>query len=131
MLIRKGVLNEIVARADASSLEVCGLLLGGSDDVAGVLHCRNVAADPSVAFEIDPAQLIAALRAARAGGPPVVGCYHSHPNGFPQPSRRDAAEAEPNGWLWLIAGRGVALYRAVVEGAWHGRFDDVYAAVES
>ena len=34
-------------------------------------------------LEIDPAKLIAALRAERGGGPAVVGCYHSHPRGGP------------------------------------------------
>jgi proteasome lid subunit RPN8/RPN11 len=52
-----------------------------------------------------PAALIAAHRAARAGGPALVGHYHSHPGGSPVPSARDAAAAEP-GSYWIIAGSG-------------------------
>ena len=126
MRFRKGVVAEIVARANASPAEVCGLLLGGLDRVAGVVHCINIASDPARAFEIDPRQLIAAHKAARQGGVPIIGCYHSHPGGVTVPSARDASEAVPNGWLWLIAtGRGVGLYRAVERGRWHGRFDAV------
>ena len=121
---RKGVVEEIVGRAARSATEVCGLLLGDPDQVVDVLHCSNIAADPAIAFEIDPAQLIAAHRAARAGGPAIVGCYHSHPSGAPEPSRRDAEEAEPNGWLWLIVGgEEFRLWRAVPGGARHDRFD--------
>lgn len=127
VLFRKGVVDEIVRRADAVADEVCGLLLGEPDRVTGVLHCCNVAPDPAVAFEISPRQLIAALRDERAGGPRVVGCYHSHPtSGAPTPSPRDAIEAAPNGWLWLItAGRSVGVYRAVERGRFHGRFDTI------
>lgn len=121
---RKGLLDEIRARADASDEEVCGLLLGRSDRVTRARPCRNVAADPGRSFEIDPAQLIAALRAERDGGPRVVGCYHSHPSGSSAPSFRDAAGAAPNGWLWLIVARDrIGLWRAVPAGERHGRFD--------
>ena len=123
VVFRKGVLTQIRARAAASTHEVCGLLLGHGSQVTEAVHCSNVAADPATTFEIDPAQLIAALREARAGGPQVVGCYHSHPSGTAQPSPRDAAEAAANGWLWLIvAGGKSALFRAVAGGDIHGRF---------
>ena len=123
----KGVVEEIVDRADAFANEVCGLLLGEGRQVTVVLHCSNVSAAPATSFEIDPRQLIAALKVERAGGPHVLGCYHSHPaSGAPTPSPRDARDAAPNGWLWFIAaGRGVGLYRAVEQGAIHGRFDAV------
>ena len=120
----KGVVAEIVRAAAGSRDEVCGLLLGLPDRVDAMRACRNVASDPTTAFEIDPAALIAAHRAARAGGPVIVGCYHAHPRGDATPSRRDAADAAPNGWLWLIVGRGEArLFRAVEYGAIRGRFD--------
>ena len=125
VLFRKGLAAEILARAAGAANEVCGLLLGAPGHVTGVLHCRNVAADPAIAFEIDPSQLIAALRAARGGGPQVVGCYHSHPRGAAEPSARDAAEAAPNGWLWLIvAGQNLHLYRAAGQGT-HGMFLEI------
>ncbi len=122
----KGVLDEIARRALDSAVEVCGLLLGSDVKVTEVVHCRNVATDPAAAFEIDPGQLIAALKATRAGGPQVLGCYHSHPGGVPEPSPRDAADAAPNGWLWVIVGgREVRMYRAVESGELLGRFEPV------
>lgn len=84
--------------------EVCGLLLGEPGMVQSVLPCRNVAADPREAFEIDPAALIGAHKASRQGGPAIVGCYHSHPNGEVAPSIHDAACGFPG--LWIIVSCG-------------------------
>ncbi|MEG3124672.1 M67 family metallopeptidase [Sphingomonas sp. GB1N7] len=112
--------------AASPGVEVCGLLFGTGGRIAGLQSCRNVAADPATAFEIDPAQLIAAHRAARAGGPQVVGCYHSHPSGTTLPSERDARAAVADGSIWIIvAGHDVGCWRAVVDGAVHGRFEAV------
>lgn len=122
--ISSRVLRRIVEEAEAArGREVCGLLLGHPERITDALPCNNVAADPRTAFEIDPAQLIAAHRAVRAGGPEIVGCYHSHPSGAPAPSARDAADAAPDGSLWIIvAGRETGLYRAVEGGCYHRRF---------
>lgn len=108
--ISRAALDEILSAAAASpDAEICGLLLGSASGwgaaVAEVRPCVNVAADPRDSFEVDPAALIAAHRAARGGGPALVGHYHSHPGGFPDPSARDAAAAEP-GSYWIIAGGG-------------------------
>ncbi|WP_404370090.1 Mov34/MPN/PAD-1 family protein [Sphingomonas sp. MMS24-J45] len=115
-----GLLNEA---ANAPDREVCGLLFGTPDRVEAARSCRNVAPDPRTAFEIDPAALIAAHKAERGGGPAIVGCYHSHPNGAALPSPRDAASAPPDDALWLIlaAGQG-RVFRAVEHGAIEGRF---------
>lgn len=116
----------ILAHATESSDEVCGLLLGQGRRVTRVEACRNVAADPARRFEIDPARLLAAHRAARNGAPQVIGHYHSHPSGDPTPSPRDAADAAPDGSVWLLVAGGVlTAWRAVPRGALHGRFDPV------
>lgn len=122
-----GVLAAVLRVAAATpEVEVCGLLLGDATHVADAMPCRNVAADPATAFEIDPAQLIAAHRAARGGGAGIVGCYHSHPDGSTLPSPRDAADAAADGSIWLIVANGaVGCYRAVEAGRWLGRFEDV------
>ena len=110
--------------AASPDFEVCGLLLGEGDHIVAAVACANVAAEPGHRFEIDPAALIAAHRAARAGGPGVVGHYHSHPTGLAEPSPRDAADAAPDGSIWLIAGgAAVTAWRAVAAGERHGRFD--------
>lgn len=101
--ISSEVLAAIRAHAVADpAREVCGLLFGSSDHVTAVQHTPNVADDPSRRFEIDPAALIAALRAEREGGPRLAGYYHSHPNGRAEPSERDRESAAPDGKLWLI-----------------------------
>ena len=112
------------ARADPAR-EICGLLFGGEDRIDAARATRNVAADPNCGFEIDPADLFAAIRQERGGGPRMIGHYHSHPSGAAEPSARDRAAAEP-GKLWLIIGGGAArlwLARA-------GRFDEVQMAVK-
>ncbi len=93
--------------ASASDCEICGLLFGISGElVTAVQSCANVAADPSRAFEIDPLALIAAHKAQRAGGAPLIGWYHSHPNGTAEPSPCDSEAAFEKGKLWLIIAQG-------------------------
>jgi proteasome lid subunit RPN8/RPN11 len=111
--ISRALLDEIRALAAASRDEVCGLLLGRNGAIEAIQPGANVAPDPSRHFEIDPATLIAAHRAARNGGPAVIGHYHSHPSGVAAPSATDAACAAPDGSLWLVvAGPDVTVWRA-------------------
>ena len=101
------------------SAACCSARTAGSPRFA---PAANVAAEPARAFELDPAVLIAAHRAARAGGDAILGHYHSHPGGDPQPSSCDAAAAAA-GELWLVvAGREARLWRAVAGGPLHGAF---------
>jgi proteasome lid subunit RPN8/RPN11 len=67
--------------AQAGSYECCGLLLGLGDVVEKVELTANVAINPQIAFEIDPAALIAAEKRARQGGRQILGYFHSHPVG--------------------------------------------------
>lgn len=125
--ISSDALATILAEAAAAPDEVCGLLLG---DPAAARACRNVHPDPAHHFEIDPAALLAAHRAARGGGAVVTGHYHSHPSGDPTPSATDAASAPPDGTIWLIVARGDArAWAAVRDGAVHDRFDPVAITV--
>lgn len=112
------------AAADAVPLEACGLLFG-TDGVERASVEANVADDPARRFEIDPAALIAALRAERAGDDRVIGYWHSHPTGDATPSATDAAMAAADGRIWVIvAGGAVTAWRAGTSGL-HGRFERV------
>jgi proteasome lid subunit RPN8/RPN11 len=72
----------------------------------------NVASDPLVRFEIDPAALFAAHRAARADGLELLGYFHSHPTGHPRPSATDCAHASGDARAWaIVAGAEVAFWR--------------------
>jgi proteasome lid subunit RPN8/RPN11 len=112
--------------AAAAPCEACGLLFGDGDAIAGFQVAENVAEEPEIRFEIDPAALFAALRAERSGGKRIAGYWHSHPSGNAVPSATDAAMAAPDGKLWLIvAGEAMGLYRAVEGEGVEGRFDPV------
>lgn len=111
------LLHRIRALAQADAREICGLLLGQSGRIDAILPAPNVAADPHRHFEIDPAVLIAAHRAARKGGGRIIGHYHSHPSGSPFPSATDAARAAADGAYWMIVASGeVRLWRAGIDG---------------
>jgi len=114
------------AAAEAAPREACGILFGADDEITGCQVTDNVSEIPETQFEIDPAALFAALRAERAGGARIAGYWHSHPGGDASPSAMDAAMAVPDGKLWLIvAGADVRLWRAVGDGAVHGRFEAI------
>ncbi len=121
--ISRAVLEQILAAAAATPREeVCGLLLGQPGRIDAVCPAANIAADRARRFELDPAVLIAAHKAARGGGPAVIGHYHSHPGGQAMPSAHDA-ELARDGQLWLIVAKGEArLFEAVAGGVIHGRF---------
>jgi desampylase len=105
------LLQMIRAEADASpGHEICGLLFGTDHRIEALQKVTNVARRTEDTFELDPAALIAAHRAQRAGGARIIGCYHSHPNGRADPSDRDRDAAEP-GSLWLIVGTTIKVWR--------------------
>ena len=90
----------------AFPLEACGLLLGRTDAIDHATVCANIHPTPLTHFEIDPASLIAAHRAARAGGPAIAGYWHSHPTGSAVPSPTDQAAASGDGKVWAIVASG-------------------------
>lgn len=117
------------AAAEAAPLEACGLLFGANGVERASVEA-NVSDDPTRRFEIDPAALIAALRAERGGGDKVIGYWHSHPSGDATPSATDAAMAAADGKLWVIvAGDAVTAWRAGTGGL-HGRFEAVALDVQ-
>ncbi len=105
------------AAQEAHPNEACGLLLGQAALIDTALPSANVHPQPLRHFEIDPAALIAAHKAARAGGVQVLGYFHSHPNGLARPSATDAASASGDGRIWAIAANGeVSLWRDAPSG---------------
>ena len=81
----------------AAPFEACGLLLGTGTHIHTAVAATNVHPHSATRFEIDPAALIAAHRAARTGGPALLGYWHSHPNGLAGPSDTDRAAAAGDG----------------------------------
>lgn len=118
--------DEVTSKVEAAMLaharaahprEACGLLLGRGEAVDAVTLSANVHPCPETHFEIDPQALVDAHRAARDGGPEVIGYWHSHPRGAPVPSATDRAHATGDGRLWAIVGEGkVEWWRDAPEG---------------
>lgn len=105
------------AAAAATPREACGLLLGEGTHIAAATVADNVHPRPLTRFEIDPVALVAAHRAARAVGPQVLGCWHSHPNGLDRPSATDREQAAGDGRVWaIVAGGAVSLWADRAEG---------------
>ena len=105
--VTSGAIATLLTEAEkAGPEECCGLLLGRGELIDRAHPCANVADDPARRFEIDPAALLAAHKAARAGGPQVLGYYHSHPNGHPLPSASDCEHASGDRRVWAIVASG-------------------------
>ena len=118
MRIAETLVAALLAEARAAHpREACGLLFGTTHAVAAHQPAANVHPMSETHFEIDPQALIDAHRAARGGGPEIVGYYHSHPTGPPEPSATDRALAARDGMVWAIIGSGrVTLWRAGGDG---------------
>jgi proteasome lid subunit RPN8/RPN11 len=110
--VTSGAMATMVEEARKSgNLECCGLLFGAAEAptvIACVRPVANVHPDPARYFEIDPVALIGAYRDARDGGPALLGFYHSHPGGRPQPSATDCEHAGGDGRVWAIIAPGIA-----------------------
>lgn len=112
------VSSEVIVRllAEAASAhpeECCGILLGDGQGITSVVPAANVHPEPERHFEIDPQVLVDAHRAARQGGPGVLGYYHSHPNGRTRPSPEDRKKAARDGAIWAIIAAGrITLWRS-------------------
>lgn len=111
--VTSGVLATLRAEADrAAPAECCGLLFGQDGRIDAAVPAANVSDAPRLRFEIDPAALLAAHKAARAGGPQIAGYYHSHPQGHPVPSAVDCEHSTGDLRIWaIIAGGQVAFWR--------------------
>jgi proteasome lid subunit RPN8/RPN11 len=124
--IDREALTAIVAHArrDAPN-ECCGLLVGrGPADAEGpanagphgplileAIPASNGAADPTRRYEISPIDYFAQIRRCRRINTAqserfaVVGAYHSHPRGSPEPSETDVEQAFRD-FVFVIVGLG-------------------------
>ena len=134
LVLDRPVRDAIVEHArDGDPEEVCGVL-GGTHDADGIDGARsgesvddtgsggpdeprssyartstrvpNVAATPRTRYELDPAEQFRAMEAVEGAGDDVVGFYHSHPRGPPEPSATDEALATWTGYAYVIVSLG-------------------------
>jgi proteasome lid subunit RPN8/RPN11 len=101
------------ARRDAPN-ECCGLLVGRRGEILEAVPASNGASDPTRRYEISPVDYFAQIRRCRRVNEAqserfaVVGAYHSHPRGGPEPSETDVAEAFRD-FLFLIVGLAASI----------------------
>jgi proteasome lid subunit RPN8/RPN11 len=92
----------LVAQAEADRPnETCGLLAGKGGRVCRVYPVENIRHSPT-AYELQPAQQIAAFLDLEAAGWELSGIYHSHPAGPAEPSPTDIAQAYYPDSVYLI-----------------------------
>ena len=106
--IGRADLKRLVDLAEASyPEEACALLIGrqgvaGHYRVTRVEPAANVASDRRRRFEVDPGLRIGIERELRGAEEQVIGVWHSHPDGAPEPSGRDAEQIYEPRLAWLI-----------------------------
>ena len=107
MKVTSEVLTGITNHARrAAPLECCGLLAGKEDLIDDHIATRNTR-NSAVAYQVDPVEHIAAVKAVRARGRRILGAYHSHPTSEAVPSATDVAEAYyGDGFLYFIVSLG-------------------------
>jgi proteasome lid subunit RPN8/RPN11 len=95
------------ARAGAPD-EVCGVLGGNRGEgeepstVRRALRATNAAETPRTRYALDPAEQLTRMQEIEDAGESVVGFYHSHPRGPPEPSGVDEARATWPGYSYVI-----------------------------
>ena len=96
--LSRALQQQLWAHAQQAAPEECVGVLGGQSTPLGWRAARytplpNSAPRPTVQYQAEPAALIRALRAFRAGGLELAALFHSHPAGPAHPSASDIAQA--------------------------------------
>jgi len=92
LTLAPGILEEVFQHAKtAFPNEACGLLVG-RDMADRLIPVKNISPGAQE-YEMDPAELIAALRGLRQSGERLIAIFHSHPHGPAVPSKTDVDRA--------------------------------------
>ena len=88
-----GLLDQIVTHTRSHlPMESCGLLAGRDSLVSQFIPIANRLAS-ATEFDMEPAELVAALRSLRTKGDSLLAIVHSHPRGPAFPSSKDIERA--------------------------------------
>jgi len=102
--VSKTRLNEVMRAAKAAAkngeLEVCGLLVLNGEFL-DLVPTRNAERRPGK-FNFFASDLRRVSSAASVLGYQLVGSYHSHPLGLPEPSPADLAHAQGNSFMLIL-----------------------------
>lgn len=111
-------------------VEVCGVLGARNGVPCSIYPVRNIAAQPTHRFEMDPAEQIKVLKTLRERGENLFAIYHSHPSAPPEPTAYDLEGLGYPQALYLIISLNI---KGVLEmRAWHqeaGRMHEVTLTV--
>ena len=89
------------------------MLVGRLGEILEAVPASNGAVDPTRRYEISPIDYFAQIRRCRRINEAqserfaVVGAYHSHPHGSPEPSETDVEQAFRD-FVFLIVGLGAS-----------------------
>lgn len=94
LVLPRKLVNQILTHAQQHEhTESCGLISRSDGNPAHYYAVKNIAADPSTRFEMEPKQQIAAMKHMREHGEDLLAIVHSHPESPPVPSATDMQEA--------------------------------------
>ncbi|MHC4883824.1 MAG: M67 family metallopeptidase [Planctomycetota bacterium] len=100
--IPKGIVEEMVAQAEAAApIEACGLL-GGSDGLVATYYPMENADASSDHFTLVPKEQFAVIKEMRAKGETMQAIHHSHPATPSRPSEEDKRLALTPGATYTI-----------------------------
>ena len=92
LTLAPGILEQLIEYAkNAYPHEACGLLVG-RNAADRFIPITNISAHARE-YEMDPGELIAALRSLRDMGEELLAIFHSHPHGPAEPSKTDIERA--------------------------------------
>jgi proteasome lid subunit RPN8/RPN11 len=94
LVLPRKLVNQVLTHAQQHEhSESCGLISATNGSPAHYYAVKNIAADPSTRFEMEPKQQIAAMKHMREYDEDLFAIVHSHPESPPIPSATDMQEA--------------------------------------
>jgi proteasome lid subunit RPN8/RPN11 len=103
MYLPGGYLREIVEHArEGSPNEICGLIAGVNGRPVKLYRTTNNDPNPRVRFNVEPMELLEALREMEDNGWDLLSIYHSHPMSEAYPSATDIALCHYSNAVYII-----------------------------
>jgi proteasome lid subunit RPN8/RPN11 len=94
LVLPRKLVNQVLTHVQQHEhSETCGLISAADGIPAHYYAVKNIAAEPSTRFEMDPRQQIAAMKHMREHDEDLFAIVHSHPESPPIPSAPDIQEA--------------------------------------
>ncbi len=103
MALRLGVLKDHLKLIARSNIERIGMIIGRGTVGYALIAVKNTAGNPRIEFSGDPWDIVVAHNTADILGVEVIGIYHTHPSGEPNPSPRDLDGMIAWPYIWVIA----------------------------